>query len=1002
VTDTEPGDSLAADVFAEFLALSERQPDLDFDEFCREHAEFEDELRLLYGQWSELAGMREHLDAAGSAYLGDSSEEEPDVEAGVTIDPSLRMGDVAPRALIARLTGRSGNFTRYRMQGEIGRGGMGKVLRVWDPDLRRTLAMKVVRQEEGAPHEIDARLLSRFLEEAQISGQLDHPGIVPLHEIGMDPDGQVYFTMKLVKGKNLRDVFAECEAEKNGWTRPRVVGVLQKVCEAVAYAHAKGVLHRDLKPTNIMVGHFGEVYVMDWGLARILGAPTAAAPSDGVEESSIGLRPIATDRHDASDSNPDSPMYTVEGDVLGTPAYMSPEQALGSREEIGPRADVYSLGAMLYQHLTGHVPYLRPGEAMTARLLVERVRNGPPVAIDQLAVDAPVELVAICERAMARSVDERYTGASELGDDLRAFLEGRVVRAYRTGALIELRKWVARNRILAATACLLVLALVAGLLTSSSLLVEVRASETRVLRMSDLKRLVDLRQRADSLYPVDPALRGDYEVWLDEAGRLIDRMDLHQATLAELRSQASEWTDEQRAQDRETHPQYDFLQSQSGRIEELEGWIAGLERGDPETRVAVAKAYEQRREFPTMELLVESRDKLQRSIDPIEGDVAERRSWLMPSTELQWEHDTLAGLVRDLESLADPEQGMMREIRGRMELAETVGMLSVLGEQPAHRWKEALASISDKADCPAYGGLELEPQIGLVPIGRDPWSDLWEFAFVQSGVLPVRDAEGMLEVNPDSAMVFVLVPGGSFWIGAQKTDPDGRHYDPVADTNEAPVHEVHLDPYFLSKYEMTQSQWSDLNGSNPSYYVAGSFVGGQRINGQHPVEQVSWTDATRALARLGLGLPTEAQWERAVRAYTDTPWFDGAEKTALLDAANVCDAHAKSRGMNWGAFDEWLDDGHSIHAPVGTFRPNPFGIHDMYGNVFEHCKDTYGPYTRAVESGTGERIGWSTNRVLRGGAFDVTHLLARASTRSPATSTFNGFNVGVRPSRPIR
>ena len=988
--------SLAEEVYADFLARSERDEELSFEAFCREHGALEAELRRVHARWSELSGIRGHLDAAGSAYR--ASTDFGDREA-VTVDSRLAEGGDAPQALIERLQARSTGFDRYQIEREIGRGGMGRVLRVWDPDLRRTLAMKVVRSS-SVRSAVDPRLLARFLEEAQISGQLDHPGIVPLHEIGMTRDGEVYFTMKLVHGESLREVYEQCERGEGGWTRPRVIGVLQKVCEAVSYAHAKGVLHRDLKPSNVMVGHFGEVYVMDWGLARILGEVRQEwnASASG---SARRRAPVQSDRRDASDSNPESPIYTVEGDVIGTPAYMPPEQAEGLIDAIGPRADVYSIGAMLYQHLTGCVPYVQPGESIGAGLLIVRVRQGPPAPVHRLAPSAPAELVAICERAMARSPDDRYPSVSELGNDLRAFLEGRVVRAYRTGALVELKKWVARNRTQAITAGLAVLALLAGLVVSTSLLFEVRASESRVMRMSDVKRLYDLSLQAETLFPAHPELEGAYLEWLAEAEELLERLDLHRGTLEELRRGSPELTDSQSAADRESHPEYPLWTSYSQRLEELEGWLAGMDANDPEVLRDIAYANIEAPALPSRESIVERIEELEAILAAQRERIWRRRTWFMPTLERQWQHDTLAQLVRDLEDFSDPERGLMLEIRLRLETARLVRELSLEGPEAVARWEEARASLVDPDRCPEYGGLEIEPQVGLLPIGRDPWSGLWEFALVSTGEVPERDAEGELSIGEETALVFVLVPGGTFWMGAQRRDPAGRNYDPLADPEEEPVHQVKVEPFFLSKYEMTQSQWEKETGTRPAYYKAGNYTGGVRITGRHPVEQISWEDSARVLARLGLELPTEAQWEHAVRAYTDTPWFDGPEKEALTDAANLGDRTAREKEMPWGPFDEWLEDGHAIHAPVGSFRASPWGFHDVYGNVLEPCKDLFGAYTRETDPVTGERIGYSTNRVLRGGSFDVTHVDARVSRRAVVTPTFNGFNLGVRPARAL-
>ncbi|MBL8736457.1 MAG: serine/threonine protein kinase, partial [Planctomycetes bacterium] len=341
--------------------------------------------------------------------------------------------------VLHRLGERSGAASRYRVAGEIARGGMGAILEVFDEDLRRRLAMKVIL-ERGTPSgsdgstRVDPTTLARFLEEAQVTGQLDHPGIVPVHELGLDGSGRVYFTMRLVHGRDLESIFDLVAKGADGWTMARALGVLLKVCEATAYAHDKGVVHRDLKPANVMVGRFGEVYVMDWGLARVRGrtrpAPAPAAPREpaettAAEATAAAAEPVATDRKDAASSTVGTELHTMDGDVLGTPSYMPPEQARGDTERLDDRADVYAVGAMLYRLLSGRAPYAEPGERATAATLWRRVMAGPPTDLTSLAPDAPGELVAICDKAMARDPAARYPGMQALADELRAFLEGR-------------------------------------------------------------------------------------------------------------------------------------------------------------------------------------------------------------------------------------------------------------------------------------------------------------------------------------------------------------------------------------------------------------------------------------------------------------------------------------------------------------------------------------------------------------------------------------------------
>ncbi len=394
--------------------------------------------------------------------------------------PSPESGDRATAEILQRLQSHRTGQPRYRVSGEVGRGGMGAILQVWDEDLRRPLAMKVVLGDSiGAPAapttsagdttaawptpiSVEPRRMARFLEEAQITGQLEHPGIVPVHELGLDEQGNAYFTMRLVRGRNLESIFELVEHESEGWSLTRALGVMLRVCEAMAFAHDRKVLHRDLKPANVMVGQFGEVYVMDWGLARVQGDKDLhdvrlRAPQQPAER-------VATDRRERfEDSDPN--LYTMDGDVVGTPAYMSPEQARGDLEAIDARSDVYAVGAMLYRLLGGTAPYCPDGPRPAVKVLFDLL-EGPPAPLAPRSLAAPPELVAITGKAMARDRDDRYPTMLALAEDLRAFLENRVVRAYETGAWAEARKWIGRNRALAGALAAAVLLLVGGLVAS--------------------------------------------------------------------------------------------------------------------------------------------------------------------------------------------------------------------------------------------------------------------------------------------------------------------------------------------------------------------------------------------------------------------------------------------------------------------------------------------------------------------------------------------------------
>jgi serine/threonine-protein kinase len=266
--------------------------------------------------------------------------------------------------------------TKYRILGPLGQGGMATVYRVLDAELERELALKVVR----AP-ELDPTFASRLAEEARILAGLEHPGIVPVHDVGTLPDGRVYYAMKLVRGKLLGQVAGETP-ELNERLR-----IFLRVCEAVAFAHAHGVLHRDIKPDNIMVGAFGEVLVMDWGVAK----RARASPQPPV--------PITTAAAAAEEG-------TLHGTRMGTPGWMAPEQERGQTDRIDQRTDVFGLGAVL-----GYLLGLRGG-------------TRPETA-------APARLRAIVTRATQPEPQARYRSVDELGADVRRFLDGLPVSAYR-------------------------------------------------------------------------------------------------------------------------------------------------------------------------------------------------------------------------------------------------------------------------------------------------------------------------------------------------------------------------------------------------------------------------------------------------------------------------------------------------------------------------------------------------------------------------------------------
>jgi WD40 repeat protein/serine/threonine protein kinase len=311
----------------------------------------------------------------------------------------------APRAATGRL----------ELQGEIARGGMGAVLKGRDTDLGREVAVKVLLET----HHDKTELLHRFVEEAQIHGQLQHPGIVPVYELGQFSDKRPYFTMKLVKGKTLAWLLAKRADPLE--EQARFVGIFEQVCQTLGYAHSRGVIHRDLKPSNVMVGAFGEVQVMDWGLGKVL-QEGQAAKATGPAPLPGEVTFVRTNRSTGSSVANLSGSQTQVGSVLGTPAYMPPEQARGETDRLDERADVFGLAAILCEILTGKPPYT--GDGLTQ--VWTKARNGDLAeTFDRLdRCSADPELIALTRLALAAEPESRPRNAGELAESVAAYLHG--------------------------------------------------------------------------------------------------------------------------------------------------------------------------------------------------------------------------------------------------------------------------------------------------------------------------------------------------------------------------------------------------------------------------------------------------------------------------------------------------------------------------------------------------------------------------------------------------
>jgi WD40 repeat protein len=303
----------------------------------------------------------------------------------------------------------------------VGKGGLGVVLAVQDTYLGRQVALKELRgAHKGSSTAPSSAQASRFLREARVTAQLEHPSIVPVHEIGRRQDGRLYYTMKLVRGRTLAVALAEAKTLPD---RLGLLGHFADMCHALAYAHSHGVVHRDVKPANVMVGEFGETVVLDWGLAKVRGE------ADGADD--LPRPTLVEDGH------------TVMGTILGTPAYMSPEQAAGNVDAVGERSDTWSLGAVLFEILTGQRPYGDIGGDATVRALKE---GPPPRRVREIAPEVPQDLAAIADKALSYDAAGRYPTARELAADVDAWRSGARVLAYDYSSMELLRRFVDRHR----------------------------------------------------------------------------------------------------------------------------------------------------------------------------------------------------------------------------------------------------------------------------------------------------------------------------------------------------------------------------------------------------------------------------------------------------------------------------------------------------------------------------------------------------------------------------
>jgi serine/threonine protein kinase/formylglycine-generating enzyme required for sulfatase activity len=736
----------------------------------------------------------------------------------------------APQVFRPALIARIGSYEIERL---LGYGSMGVVYLARQSAPARKVALKLLRVDQTS-----AACVDRFRRESTVLARLSHPGIAQVFEAGVADLGageQPWFAMEYVDGEPLTEHARTANLDRRGR-----VALIAEIARAVQHAHELGVVHRDLKPENVLV------------LRKTAGVGDRTldqrASNARARVLDFGVAQLTTDGDSLA-------ALTTTGQVVGTLAYMAPEQARGG--VVDARADQFALGAMLYELLTNELPFAVRGKLAHDALRV--VADGQWTSPTQHDKSLAGDLSAILGMALAPEANRRYPTVAAFADDLERWLAGRPTMA-RPRARSEYVARLVRKHPLGTLGSLLVLAVVSII---SALAIQARVDEGRASRLAlwlaDRARLEELTAEAELLWPADSSRLDRIDAWLLRARVLAARLADHRTTFASLASVGGSVND-------------------AIGDEDASAWIERVSR-DVVVRIAALAAP--------------------------------------------------GGLVAQLEA--------RRSAAARL-LDETV-------TSRAEEWaraRERVRADSRFGGSVGVAGFDLKPQEGLVPLGPDPESGLEEFAAYATGAIPERGPDtGRVHPREGDGLTFVLIPGGDRWVGHAGTgsDPTSPNYAPEVASfhNWGPPCLVRLDPFLLSKFEVTQDQWVRLYGFNPSYNSAGKSFYDVESTYLNPVESISWERLATLLPRFSLSLPTEAQWEVAARAGTTAAYLWGTSFMDLAGRANTNTYLERNRSDS----PSFPPDRFYSHAPIGTFEPNPYGLHDVIGNVWEYCLDDY-------------------------------------------------------------
>ncbi|MCA8968934.1 MAG: protein kinase [Planctomycetes bacterium] len=808
----------------------------------------------------------------------------------------------------------------YTILKVLGEGGMGTVyLAEQLTPIRRLVALKLIKLGQDTKE-----VLARFDQERQALSLMNHANIAKVFDAGANDDGRPYFVMEYVDGIRISDYCDSRELSIQGRLR-----LFLEVCAGIQHAHQKGIIHRDLKPSNILVADVdgrSVPKIIDFGLAQ--------ATEQRLTEQTL---------------------LTRQGQWIGTPEYMSPEQAGRGASAVDTRSDIYSLGTVLYELMTGHLPFdsmiLREAGLLEIQRTIQEVeppkpstRIGAESEFDselakRRAMDPPSlrkrlrgDLDWIIMRAIEKEPSRRYASAGEFAADIDRHLSHKPALAGPPSWVYRTTKFLRRYRIQVAAVAAVVIALIAGLV--ASVLQYQRAETNRITaeKSAEHAKAQELLAREQEAAASEAARiaqqrKNEAELSAREAYEASKRAT---ASLERFNLLAGVARFEKLLQQEEllwpAWPQnLEAFRSWNLEFNRIESQRFDIERAISDIDARMAESY---RVYG--ERLHELTKKYDRFTNPPRESVlnsirsaigslrqSQERAWFETFEQVRTDEflrETLVKLLLDIERKGSTARSRIRE---RLRWARKIEDMSI--QNHATAWRDASIRVGRAR---WYRGFSLRPQIGLVPLGQDPDTQLEEFVHLASHdpelPLPKRNTKtGALELQDGHGVIFVLLP--------PRAGPDRKLATPI----------------FIGKHEITQGQWFRMTDMQPSVFNEETHGIGEHAN-QHPVEYVNYDESLQLLARHGFRLPSEAEWEHAAR---------GVRGRGRRSPPAVSPVAPVSTTSNFGE----AADGWTYTAPVGSFTPNGFGLFDVYGNVAEWCASD------APESGRAPVLGGAYN-----------------------------------------